>query len=89
MILLLIYAALDVSKAFDEVNYNRLFLKLSNRKTPVWFIKVLHNWYATCKSVCRVKWGGLLSVPFALQGGVRQGGVLSPLLFSVYVDDIF
>ena len=32
-----------VSKAFDKVNYNRLFLKLSNRKTPVCFIKVLHN----------------------------------------------
>ena len=71
---------LDVSKAFDKVNYIRLFLKLSNRKAPVCFIKVLHNWYD--KSVCRVKWGGVLSVPFALQGGVKQGGgVFSPLLF--------
>jgi hypothetical protein len=72
---------LDVSKAFDKVNHYALFLKLIDRKAPACFIKVLHNWYTN--SVCRVKWGSLLSAPFALQCGVRQGGVLSPLLFLV------
>ena len=29
-----------------------------------------------------------LSEPYKLCAGVRQGGVLSPVLFSVYVDDL-
>ena len=29
-----------------------------------------------------------MSDPFCVSSGVRQGGVLSPLLFAVYVDDL-
>ena len=77
---------LDISKAFDKVNHYTLFMKLIDRNAPACFINVLHNWYTN--SVCRVKWGSLLSSPFALKCGVRQGGVLSPILFLVYVDSI-
>jgi len=36
-----------------------------------------------------VRWNGLLSAPFVVSQGVRQGGVLSPFLFNIYmyVDD--
>ena len=44
------------------------------------------DWY--CKSVCSVKWGNCISEAFSLKAGVRQGGVLSPILFSVYVDNV-
>ena len=77
---------LDISKVFDKVNHYALFLNLMKRNAPGCFVKVLHNWYVN--SVCRVKWGSLLSTPFVLQGGVRQGGVLSPILFLIYVDNI-
>jgi len=30
----------------------------------------------------------VLSQPFSVFCGVRQGGVLSPLMFNVYVDDL-
>jgi len=35
-----------------------------------------------------VSWNNVLSIRFYLMCGVRQGEVLSPLLFSVYVNDM-
>ena len=36
----------------------------------------------------RVKWNGSLSGTFGASNGVKQGGVLSPLLFTVYLDQL-
>jgi len=36
----------------------------------------------------QIKWGNRLSEPFHVTNGVRQGGVLSPYLFAVYLDDL-
>ena len=33
-----------------------------------------------------VNWYGIISKSYTLRAGVRQGGVLSPNLFSIYVD---
>ena len=32
--------------------------------------------------------GEVLLKPFSVHAGVRQGGVLSPFLFAVYIDDL-
>ena len=77
---------LDISKAFDRVNHSGLLLKLIERGAPLNFILVLQNWYN--KTFCCVKWGNIISDSFRLHAGVRQGGVLSPILFSVFVDNI-
>ena len=37
---------------------------------------------------CRVKWGSVKSSSFPVHNGVKQGGVLSPLLFSIYLDTL-
>ena len=47
-------------------------------------VEVLKQWFLV--SSARVKWNGVLSEPVSLLSGVRQGGILSPLLFSAYVD---
>jgi len=36
----------------------------------------------------RVLWAGLTSDYFTAVNGVKQGGVISPVLFCVYIDDL-
>ena len=54
------------------------------KRIPVNIIKLLVTWYAN--SVSAVNWYGIISKSYTLLAGVRQGGVLSPNLFSIYVD---
>jgi len=75
-----------MSKAFDKVNHYALFLKLMERHVPVCLINLLANWYENV--FISVRWGQSLSKLVRLTTGVRQGGVLSPVLFAVYVNDI-
>jgi hypothetical protein len=78
--------ALDLSKAFDKMNHHALFIKLMNRHIPNEILSVLENWFSCCYTC--VKWYGYKSKFFAIQIGVRQGGVLSPTLFAIYLDDV-
>ena len=79
---------LDASKAFDLVNHGIiLFQKLLDRGLPLPVIRFLSSWYRAQKM--RVRWNNSLSIPFGVSNGVRQGSVLSPILFSVYLDDLF
>jgi len=68
------------------MNHHGLFLKLMQRKIPVSVLRVIEDWFAKC-ATC-VRWGSTLSDTFCLLRGVRQGGVLSPYLFAMYVNDI-
>jgi len=77
---------LDASKVFDKVLHNSLYKKLLDRKAPLCFVLLLINWYS--KLHCAVRWNGVTGEWFLILCGVRQGGVLSPYLFSVYVNDL-
>ena len=76
----------DLSKAFDKVNLYGLAVKLMNRNVPKVFVSVVLDWYS--KIFVKVRWNETISSPRRLRSGVRQGGILSPTLFSIYVNDI-
>ena len=75
---------LDASKAFDRVEYTKLFSLLVERKLCPVICRLLLYMY-TNQRLC-VKWGSNISREFSVHNGVKQGGILSPLLFTVYVD---
>ena len=77
---------LDASKAFDMVDHCKLFSILNKRGLPSPIIRFLSSWYQ--KQEMKVQWGSSLSNGFSVSNGVRQGGVLSPYLFAVYLDGL-
>ena len=77
---------LDASKAFDRVNHQLLFQKLNQRGVPGYILRILIFWYEN--QTMFVRWGSLISEPFHVSNGVRQGGILSPYIFNVYTDDL-
>ena len=77
---------LDASKAFDRLKHSLLFQKLIDRKVPGYITRIMIYWYAS--QTMYVRWSGILSHGFHVTNGVRQGGILSPYLFNVYMDDL-
>ena len=77
---------LDASKAYDRVNHWTLFKKLLKRGISVVIVRILLFWYSK-QEIC-IKWGNETSSCFTISNGVRQGGILSPVLFSIYMDDL-
>lgn len=76
----------DFSKAFDNVNYWKLFNKLLDDNVNCNVVRVLAYWYSH-QEVC-VRWLSTISRNFTVSNGTRQGGVLSPLLFTRYIRDM-
>ena len=77
---------LDASKAFDRIVHSGLFIKLMERNIPKRLLDILISWYAGLQ--CRVKWNNHHGDWFMVTAGVRQGGVLSPDLYNIYVDGL-
>ena len=77
---------LDATKAFDRVEYGKLFNQLMSRGLPPIIIRLLLNMYVG--HVTRVEWNGILSQSFSVRNGVKQGGIVSPVLFCVYIDGL-
>ncbi|KAH9246240.1 hypothetical protein BASA83_009506 [Batrachochytrium salamandrivorans] len=77
---------IDIRKAFDIVPVGALLWKLQNMGFPrrtLAFLKALYT-----SSSARARAGSLLSDPFPVQRGVRQGCPLSGLLFNLFINDI-
>ena len=77
---------LDASKAFDKIDFWLLFQKLITKDFPVFIIKILAYWY--CHQEMHVRWGSTFTSSFHVSNGLKQGGILSPMLFNVYMDPL-
>jgi len=74
----------DASKAFDKVRFDKLFKTLNDRNMSPVFLRLIMSMYQEQK-VC-TSWLDSKSEYFDCLNGVKQGGVLSPLLFTIYMD---
>ncbi len=82
-----VYACLlDASKAFDRVHYGKLFRMLLDREIPAVVIRLLLDCYT--RQNLYTTWNGQISRPVTTLNGVKQGGILSPILFCVYFDEL-
>ena len=79
-------AYLDASKAFDRVNHVTLFDKLLKLSVPKGIVRLICQWYSN-QTLC-VQRGSTTSNSLLAHNGVRQGGLLSPLLFNTYMNDL-
>ena len=79
--------AMDMSKAFDMVEWGELFSTLRTKGVHAIFLRLLLFIYRNQQ--CNVKWAGKYSQLFRVSNGVRQGAVSSAILFSVYIDELF
>ena len=79
-------AACDISKAFDVCSWLHLFKDLQEKNVSTIFLRLLIFIYREQR--CDVRWNGKFSHRFPVSNGCRQGSVVSPIFFSVYIDKL-
>ena len=77
---------IDFSKAFDKVNYWKLFNKLLDDKIDCRVIGTIAFWYS--HQHVYIRWQNTVTDCFHVGNETRQGGVLSPTFFTIYVRDL-
>ena len=82
-----VYAAfIDLKKAFDTIWRTGLFYILLQKRVPPKLLRIIYSMYQNTN--CRVKYSNGTSKVFPSSCGVKQGDVLSPLLFNIFINGI-
>jgi len=81
----LFVCSLDAEKCFDKIWHRGLLHKLKDI-LPVADWLLTYRWYENLKAC--VKWQGYNSSFFDISRGIRQGSLLSPIFFNIYIDDL-
>ena len=75
----------DFTKAFDYIDISALYYKLPSRGIDGYFSNVIKSMFS--KAEYRVKWCSCISEILKSEFGVLQGGMLSPKLFTDFLQD--
>nr|CAH7761708.1 unnamed protein product [Callosobruchus chinensis] len=78
-------AYLDLEKAFDRVERNKVWEILTRRKVGGKLIRAIQGLYQVNRNYVRVN--GIETEEFTTEQGLRQGSVLSPILFIIVLDE--
>ena len=78
---------LDASKAFDRVCYSELFNILLDKKSMSLHCTIAMSYVSQSGLLCKVEQQN--STDFSVSNGVEQGAVISPILFTAYMDKLF
>ena len=82
-----VYACfVDFRKAFDSVWHEGLFYKLLKINIGGHFYNLIKTLY--CSSTCSIRIAENKTRSFSYSRGVRQGCILSPLLFNLYINNL-
>ena len=76
----------DFQKAYDNVWRNGLYFKLIKCGMDVHTVKLIKNMYDKTSQI--IKMNGKATQPLFTHKGVRQGCVLSPCLFNIFINDL-
>ena len=76
----------DFEKAFDSVNREALWKEVKRYGVLTQIVNLIKE---TCRGyVCRVVHEGCVSEPILVRTGVRQGCILSPIMFLIVIDAV-
>jgi hypothetical protein len=77
---------LGTQEAFDTTWHLDLIYKLSTLQFPISLLKLIGSFLSERKF--RVSFEGEMSAPRDIQAGVPQGSVVSPTLYSMYINNM-
>ena len=77
---------IDFEKAFDNISRNKLLLKMQKIGISGKFLTIISNMYSLDK--VKIKIDKKMTQPIQVTNGVRQGCVLSPTLFNIFLSDL-
>jgi hypothetical protein len=79
---------LDICQAYDRTPWSKLKEKLTSRQCPEAYIRIIESLMLRPASIKLVVNGVTHPTRIPTKRGLFQGSIISPLLFSIFIDDL-